>query len=261
MEQLIKRLDEIIKDSGETVSVLVKQLGNQECIYQYNSNQKLVSASTIKVPIMLAVFEEVKKGNTTLDKKILVKENDILSDTAVFENGPDYYSLYELITWMIITSDNTATNVIIKEFGMEQINEYISKVLKLKSTYLERYMLDYDAMEKGLNNYTSQEDMLNIFTKLFNKSILTEELCDIAIEILYNQRIQNQLTRYIYTPLKYAHKTGHLDYLNHDVGAININDKFFYVGVSIYNSKHKDGNKKLMGNLGKTIYEYLSNKI
>ena len=261
MEQLIKKLDEIIKVSEETVSILVKQINNQECIYEYNINQKLVSASTIKVPIMLAVLEEVKKGNYSLDNEILVKENDILCDTEVFENGSGYYSLYELITWMIIKSDNTATNVIIREFGMEQINEYISRVLKLKTTHLERYMLDYDAMEKGLNNYTSQEDMLDIFTKLFNKSILTKELCDIAIEILYNQRIQNQLTRYIYSPLKFAHKTGHLYYLNHDIGVMKINNKFFYVGVSIYNSKHKDGNKKLMGNLGKIIYEYLSNKI
>lgn len=261
MEQLIKSLDTIIKESGEAVSILVKQIDNQECIYKYNSNQKLISASIIKVAIMLAVLEEVNKLNISLDNKILVKENDILSDTEVFENGAGYYSLYELMTWMIIKSDNTATNVIIKKFGMEQINEYISNVLKLKSTRLERYMLDYNAMEQGLNNYTSQEDMLDIFTKLFNKSILTKELCDIAIEILYNQRLQNQITRYIYNPIKYAHKTGHLDYLNHDVGIMNINDKFFYVGVSIYNSKHKDGNKKLMGSLGKTIYEHLSKKI
>lgn len=42
---------------------------------------------------------------------------------------------------------------------------------------------------------------------------------------------------------------------------IHNDDLKFIFGVSIYNSKHKDGNKKLMGNLGKIIYEYLSNKI
>ena len=114
---------------------------------------------------------------------------------------------------MIIESDNTATNIIIKTFGMEKINDYILNVLNVKLTSFQRYMLDEDAIKNGFNNYTSQNDMLNIFTKLFNKKILNNELCNIAIQILYNQRCQDQVMRYIYEPIKYAHKTGSLDYL------------------------------------------------
>ena len=93
-----------------------------------------------------------------------------------------------------------------------------------------------EAIENGLNNYMSQKDMLNIFILLFKKEILNEELCNIAIDILYNQRCQNQIMRYIYEPIKFAHKTGSLDYLNHDVGVMNINNKMVYIGISIYNS-------------------------
>ncbi len=100
--------------------------------------------------------------------------------------------------------------------------------------------------------------MLNIFTKLFNKDILNNELCNLAINILYSQRCQNQVMRYIYEPVKYAHKTGSLDYLHHDVGIMNINTKLFYIGISIYDSKNKNGNKNLIGNLGRVIYEYLN---
>lgn len=258
MKQLIQKIDDIIKQSGENVSIIVKQLDKEKNIYEYNSEQKLISASTIKVPIMLAILEEVKNKKVKLNHKILVSKNEILDDTEVFENGDRYYTLEELINWMIIESDNTATNILIKEFGMLKINEYINKVLNLKSTYLERYMLDYNAIQNGLNNYTSQRDMLNIFIKLFNKDILTSELCELAINILYNQRCQDQVMRYIYQPIKYAHKTGSLDYLNHDVGIMNINENFFYIGISIYNSKNKFGNKKLIGNLGKEIYECMS---
>ena len=206
---------------------------------------------------MLAVFEEIKKGNIKLDTNILVKKEDILCDTKIFKNKEQYYSLEELVNWMITYSDNTATNVIIKNFGMDKINNYIKDVLKLKSTYLNRYMLDYKAIEEGLNNYTSQEDMLNTFEKLFHKEILTCNLCNKAIEILYNQHIQNQIVKYINPNVKYAHKTGTLDYLNHDVGVMDINDKFFYIGISVYNSESKDGNKELVANLGKVIYDNL----
>lgn len=78
------------------------------------STEKLVSASTIKLPIMLAIFEEVKNKNINLNDTILVTKNDILDDTEIFENGEKYYSINELINWMIIESDNTATNVLLK---------------------------------------------------------------------------------------------------------------------------------------------------
>lgn len=72
--------------------------------------------------------------------------------------------------------------------------------------------------------------------------------------------MKKQIMRYIYTPVKFAHKTGYLEYLNHDVGVMNINNKYYYVGISVYNSKMKEGNKRLVGILGKVIYNYLKEK-
>lgn len=258
MKKLVREIETLIKDSKENVSILIKELNSKEEIYNFNSNKKIVSASTIKVPIMLAILDDVKNKNINLNDMILVTEDDILNDTEIFENGEKYYSIKELINWMIIESDNTATNVLLKHFGMENINNYIVNVLKVKSTYLQRFMLDINAIENGLNNYMSQKDMLDIFTLLFNKEILNDELCDIAINILYNQRCQDQIMRYIFEPIKFAHKTGSLDYLNHDVGVMNINNKMVYIGISIYNSYNKKGNKKLIGNIGKKIYNYLA---
>ena len=258
MNELKKNIEEVVNQSGEKVSIIIKRINNSKDIICYNSNQKMISASIIKVPIMLAMLEEIRKNKFALDEKILIKKEEILDDTEVFEDDELYYSIEELINWMIIKSDNTATNVLIKLLGMKKINAYICDVLKLNSTILERYMLDYKAIKNGLNNYTSQEDLLVVFTKLFNKEILTEELCNKAIEILYNQRYQNQVMRYIYQPVRYAHKTGVLEYLNHDVGVMEINNDFYYIGISVYNCKNKEGNKKLVGKLGKMIYNYLS---
>ena len=259
MKNLSKEIEKLVEDSNENVSILIKELNSDCDIYNFNSTKKLVSASIIKVPIMLAILNEIKNGKANLNDMVLVTKNDILYDTEVFENGEKNYSINELINWMIIESDNTATNVLLRHFGMENVNHYIANVLKVKSTYLQRYMLDEKAIENGLNNYMSQKDMLDIFTLLFNKKILNENLCDIAINILYNQRCQNQIMRYIFEPIKFAHKTGVLDYLNHDVGVISINNRMFYIGVSIYNSNNKKGNKKLIGNIGKKMYDYLIN--
>lgn len=257
MNNLVEEIEKLIKNSNENISILIRELNSKEDIYNLNSTKQVVSASIIKVPIMLAILDEVKNKNVRLNDTILVSQYDILDDTEIFENGEKYYSIYELINWMIIESDNTATNVLLKKFGIDNINNYIINTLKVKSTYLQRYMLDENAIKNGLNNYTSQKDMLDIFTLLFNKKLLTDELCNVAINTLYNQRCQDQIMRYIFESVKFAHKTGSLDYLSHDVGVMNINNKLFYIGISIYNSNNKNGNKKLIGNIGKKFYEHL----
>lgn len=121
MNDLVNEIEKLIWDSNENISILIKDLSSENEIYNLNSTEKLVSASTIKVPIMLAIFEEVKSGKVNLNDTILVTKNDILDDKEVFENGENYYSINELINWMIIESDNTATNVLLKYFGMEKI--------------------------------------------------------------------------------------------------------------------------------------------
>ena len=121
MNDLVNEIEKLIWDSNENISILIKDLSSGNEIYNLNSTEKLVSASTIKVPIMLAIFEEVKSGKVNLNDTILVTKNDILDDKEVFENGENYYSINELINWMIIESDNTATNVLLKYFGMEKI--------------------------------------------------------------------------------------------------------------------------------------------
>lgn len=215
---------------------------------------------------MLAVLEEVKKETMNLSDEILVQEDEFLKDvelseqSEVFENGDQWCTLEELITWMIIQSDNVATNVLIQKFGMNLINQYIKDQLKCNNTKLQRKMVDKDAVKKGLDNYITQADMDCMFEKLFKKEILNEELCEKAINILYHQRINNQISRYVYKPYKFAHKTGSLEYLNSDVGVINIKDKLYYIGISIYDLSNKKPNRKLAGKIGKEIISYLDNK-
>lgn len=97
MNDLVNEIEKLIRDSNENISILIKDLSSGNEIYNLNSTEKLVSASTIKVPIMLAIFEEVKSGKVNLNDTILVTKNDILDDKEVFENGENYYSINELI--------------------------------------------------------------------------------------------------------------------------------------------------------------------
>lgn len=257
MKNLTKQIEHILANTKTQVSLLIKDLESDTILYELDSYRQLVSASTIKVPIMYCALHQAMNQKMTLNQNIKIYESDILSDSEVFEQGECFMSLEDLISWMIISSDNTATNVLIRTIGMEHINQYIKETLKLEQTKLERIMLDYDAIQQGKNNYTSQQDQCQIYEKLFHHCILTPELCEKAIQILNNQRCQNQLMRYFPQDLNFAHKTGELDYLLHDCGVLCIHQHKYYIGVSLYECETQAGDFPLMGQLGKTIFTAL----
>lgn len=237
----------------------VRNLNSGETLLNKGSELKLVSASVIKVPVMVYVFNEVKKGAVSLEDRVLVRKEDILNDTKVFEYGEREYSVKELVTWMIINSDNTATNVIFDKFGISNINEYI-KSLGLKNTAVERKMLDYQAIEEGRNNYMSHRDICQVYEWLYRKEILTEELCDLALEILLMQRDRSMFLRYVTDNVRFYHKTGGLDHINHDCGIIVVNGHHYYVGVSVYDFPHEDDGDTENGMISKIIYDDLKER-
>lgn len=250
-------LDRVISDSGESISVLVKEIGAESAVYSFTPDVKMISASTIKIPVLFAALDAVMNGRFSLTDKITVKKEDVVGKTLVFESDSGEYSIYELLFWMIVNSDNTATNTVINLVGMDNINSYIKNVLGAKDTSLGRLMLDTEAVKNGFNNYTSQNDMYEIMRKLYSGEILSAELQNTAKEILLSQRHFEQVPRYIPYGVRYAHKTGTLKYINHDCGVMELGNKNFYVGVSVYKSRFEEANKPLAGTIGKIIYDHL----
>ncbi len=239
-------------------AIYVKNLNSNEVLFDKNSEVVMQAASVIKVPIMLYVLQQVKQGKVKLEDELYVSSIQTLSDTEVFESGANNYSIEELLYWMIINSDNTATNVLIDEFGLANINRYIVTDLKVNNVKLQRKMLDFASMNKGVDNYMNAKDMCKIFEKIFRREILNDNLCYKAQEILLAQRDKQLALRYIYKPVVYYHKTGELSSVRHDVGVMVIDKVPYYVGISIFNMNKNLKGDVIIGELGKTIYQQLS---
>lgn len=249
-----------INDINADVSLLVHDFTRSETLLSFEAGKKVVSASTIKTLILLAALKKVRDGELELNQTVVVPAKEILEDTRVFDRGVREYRLEELLNWMIITSDNTATNVLIELLGMDAVNAYCRK-LKLESTVLERKMLDWDAVERGRNNYTSAVNQLTVFAALHRKAILTPALCDRALGILKRQRDYSMAFRYIADEsFTAAHKTGGLDYLNHDSGLFYLDDKVYYFGCfvsqSMDDTDENPVSKRLIGRISRAVYEY-----
>ncbi|WMJ89381.1 serine hydrolase [Anaerocolumna sp. MB42-C2] len=252
---LQKAVEKEIKGAQAKISLYIKNLKTGEVLFRYKEDLQVVSASIIKVLIMVTALEEIQKGALSKDTLISVTESTILEDSEVFEYGKREYTLDEILVWMIINSDNTATNCLIDLLTMDKINQTCKK-LNLKSTKLERKMLDFNAVKIGFNNYTSAMDMCELYKSLYDQSILSEELCDYAVSILLRQRDKQNSMRYIPDDIKAAHKTGGLDFLNHDAGIFYLGESDYYFGAFVWEAPDDVYGRKWIGRVSKMVYEY-----
>ncbi len=228
-------------------------------------NTKVVSASTIKVPVLCCALQEVMEGNLSLQQFVPIGEGNYCDDTDVFE--PEYRqdgaSLWEMLYWMIVESDNTATNAVLTLLGFDRINAYCASI-GLTETSASRIMLDFAAIEAGRNNYTSPADQYRVYKLLWDGAILNEELRAVAFDMLSRVRHMDGLQRYIPDAVTVLHKPGGLDYLTHDAGVFLLEGKPYYLGIFTWDGPDLDGESRqsrLIGKLSRAVYDYMTRGI
>ena len=257
-----QELDQYLKNEISAfpckTSVLVGEVESGRVLWALEPATQVVSASTIKVPVLLAALEEVRQGRLSLGQTLDLPAEMLLEDSQVFEYGPTSRSLWELLYWMIVESDNTATNRVISAVGYDAINTYARDVLELRHTVCQRKMLNWAAIAAGRNNYTSAADQFALYRKLCRGEILNASLTAVALDMLRRQRSMDDILRYIPYPVDFAHKTGGLDYLNHDAGVFFQPGGDWFLGIFTWDGPSLEGDnrqKQLIGRLGKAIYD------
>lgn len=238
------------------VAYLYADMKSGKIHFEKHGTEQVVSASMIKVPIMMAMFHLIEEGVFSLFTELMVEEDEILSDSLVFEYGERKATVYELMVWMIVNSDNTATNVLLSAIGEERLHSYF-KEIGLSKTKVERRMLDYQAIEEGRNNYISPMDFFSCMKQLQKSK---EGYAALALDIMKRNRDFESLCRYLYEGPVIAHKTGSLDNIAHDAGVIETMEGSYFLGIFVSEFLPKPvmekEAQKLMGRLSRKIYDW-----
>ena len=226
MNDLASRLNAVMDAFPAKTALYCVDLTTGTPIAAIRENTRVVSASTIKVSILCCALQDVMDGKLSLGQPLAIAPGDFCSDTEVFEPGyrQDGASLWEMLYWMIVSSDNTATNTVISLLGYDHVNQYC-RAIGLTQTSLQRKMLDFQAIAEGRNNYTSPADLYRVFSLLYHGEILNKPLREVAFDFLSRCRSTDALQRYIPDAVTVLHKPGGLDHLNHDVGIFLTDDR------------------------------------
>lgn len=252
-----KAIRDVIAKVPYNVKLIVKEAGANQFIFTKDKDEIFSSASLIKVPILLAVLDYIDNENKSLDQMLKVAPENLVDFSVLTELQVEECTLHDLLVWMIITSDNSATNVLIDYMGLEKLNQYFKKI-GLTETKIQRKMMDFVQMERGYDNITTAREMAALFTAIYRKELLSTKYSELAIHILSRQRIVDSLKRYMVDDVKIAHKTGSLDTVEHDVGIVYSNNKDYIIGVFITDHNDNEAAKRSIGKISKIVYDVLS---
>lgn len=195
--------------------------------YGIRDDEAFLAASVIKFPLYLHILKCAERGLFSMEQSVTVKGEDkvpICGALTLFTEDiqADIRTLCRL---MISISDNTATNVLIRLCGIEEINRSFRE-MGLKQTVLRRFLFDREASEAGLQNTISPKEMGLLLEGLYRKTIVGESACDEALKTLCLQQVDHKLNGKLCGLVDIAHKTGEDDQLSNDVGIVFANEPF-----------------------------------
>lgn len=224
-ENIIERFKGIKGD----FSFYYKNLVTGEVI-KYNEEKSMMSASLIKLPILVECFNQMSKGIVSKNEIFTTKEEDKVPSCGALNYMEENLQIRfkDLYVLMIILSDNYATNLLIDKLGIENINKLIKEV-GLNNTVLNRKMFDSEKSKLGLENYTSVKDMSYLLEKMYRKELIDEKSSEEMISILKNQRLNGKIPFFLHSlqpKIEIAHKTGEDTNITHDVGIIFSEEPF-----------------------------------
>jgi beta-lactamase class A len=225
-----------------------------------DADRPVQTASVIKLAILFEAMEQVRAGKAHWDEKLTLAKGDGVSGSGVltFFDTPLTLTLKDVLTMMVIVSDNTATNLAIDRFGVDAVNARIAW-LGLKDTHLYKKVMKpaigpmpADQPKFGLGKTTARE-MATVMERIGRCELGgpgeaahpgDKEICQVALTMLRNQFYRNTIPRYLEkldsseTGSGIASKTGSLNAVRNDVAIVA--GKSGPIVVSIFTYENED---------------------
>jgi beta-lactamase class A len=232
-DSLADSLKACIADFPGTVSFYAKNLDTGVAV-GIRESEPVRTASTIKLPILLSVFDAVARGQAKWTDPLTITAAEKVSGSGIIASEISdgvQLPLRDVANLMMVLSDNTATNLILERFSSDAVNAYLDK-LELKTTRSMRKILGANAERRGVSaagklpenqkygiGVSTPHDMVAILEKLERGEIVSPDASKQILEILRRCQDGNGIRRR-FSGLKIVNKTGALDALRSDVGII-----------------------------------------
>lgn len=254
MSSLGRKIEQLAASCGGVVSVSVRNVSNA-FDFSLNADARVIAGSTIKVPILIEALRQVKIGRLSLATEYAIRGGKSCGGSGVISHLSDgiLFSVQDLLTLMIIVSDNTATNAIIDVVGMQSVNKTMNS-LGYSGIALNRKMYDWDAVEQGWENYVVASEMTDLLARLARREVVSPELDALAHDIMRAQLYSDTLGLFLPEGVL-ANKTGQVRTALNDCGIVTTESFCYSIAVFTQDTACLGETKIAIARLSKLVYD------
>src|SRR3974390_242080 len=265
-ELLWQKLDATVKQVNRelngTMGVAIMDLTDCRTLL-LNADAVFAQASCIKVTVLAELYRQQQQyeggatGRAKLTDLYTVNASDLVADSSIMGGltpSVTRVTNRDLATFMVAVSDNSATNVLIDQVGMPNVNAMLDS-LGLTHTRLQRKIMDVQAAKTGRKHLSPPREMTTFFADLYQGKVLNKALTDEYFKQLAIPK-ESDIRRFIPDDVMIADKPGELAGVRNGIGVVfATNRPFVIVVMTAYLQHERDGNDAIAKIAG-AAYEY-----
>ena len=258
-----------------TWGIYVKSLESGEEV-AIDADRQMETMSTIKIPLMVEVLQQVKAGTLKLTDKYAFAQADSQPGTGTIQrlDPGAVMTVKDLITMMIIVSDNTATEVLFRMVGgpdavnarMDALGLGKTRAATVPSRWfpaLRAAATTEQFYRDGKHPFglSTPREMSRLLEMMERGTLVDKPSSELMLRIMRAQLYRTRIPRYV-TGFTIPHKTGDfLPYVGDDVGVLEAPGKT--IVISIFTGNHFGSGEALETAIGldaRAVADYVSDR-
>ena len=273
LQRLQAAIERTARSVNATWGIYVKSLESGEEI-AIDADRQMETMSTIKIPLMIEVFEQIKAGRFKLTDKYTFAAADAQPGTGTIQrlDPGAVMTVKDLITMMIIVSDNTATEVLYRMVGgpdavnarMQAMGLQKTRGMNVPSKWFPQLRAAPTTEQfyrdgKYPFGLSTPREMGRLLEMMERGTLVDKPSSELMLRIMRGQLYRTRIPRYL-TGYTIPHKTGDfLPYVGDDVGMLEAPGRTII--VSIFTGNHFGSGEALenaIGLVAKDIGDYFT---
>ncbi|HEU0252311.1 MAG TPA: serine hydrolase [Pyrinomonadaceae bacterium] len=226
-QSLDDQVKPIVSSFKGKVTLFAKNLDTGET-YALNPDERVRTASTIKIAVMIEAFARVHEGKAKWTDQVVLNKATKVSGSGILTELSDGLRLTfrDAVNLMMIVSDNTATNLVLDVLTTDAVNARMES-LGFKQIKINRKVgsggdstagKDPENKKYGLGFATPRE-MVLVMEKLERGEIISAAVSKEMIDLMKREQGRNAIGRSLWN-VPMASKYGALDRLRSAVGIL-----------------------------------------
>jgi beta-lactamase class A len=212
------------------------------------------AASTIKLPILIALFQDIDRHKVQLTEQLTIDRKSIAEGSGDLQDRPlgSKVSVLVAATKMMTISDNTATNLIIERLGGKLALNERFRTWGLKVTAINNRLPDLEG-----KNVSTASELARTIAAIERGKIVSDTARSQMLQMMSKTSRNTMLPQGLGKDAKIAHKTGDIGNAIADVGSIALPSGKIYIAAVLVERPHNDpAGPELVRKMSKIAYQH-----